>query len=70
MNNLDIAEYKNKTDWYFENEYSALPLYEVLANYPGKIYDGVDSIIEEAHASGLHFTDTARMIREFLGESM
>jgi hypothetical protein len=67
MNNLDIAEYKNKTDWYFENEYSTLPLYEILANYPESIY-GVDSIIEEAHAKGLHFIETARMLRDFLGE--
>lgn len=68
MNKLDIAEYKNKTDWYFESEYSTIPLYEILANYAENVYDGVDSIIEEAHAKGLHFTDTARMLRDFLGE--
>jgi len=68
MNKLDITDYKNKTDWYFENEYSSIPLYDVLANYPENIYDGVDSIIEEAHAKGLHFTDAARMIRGLLGD--
>lgn len=52
---MNIQEYKDKVEWYFREEYSAINV-EDMARGSDELSEEIDNLIETAYKKDIHFT--------------